>query len=362
MNDYNFGNFLFMLRTKNGLTQADVANKLGVTPAAVSKWENGSSKPRVEVLFQLAQLLGVKTEELMSGQYIQTESIDHDAVKKINERYNYLVRVDSCNSSSVKWRRLLAWIIDWNLIGFSVIFILSIVSTVVTAILKFDTQRVNQVLMFAFLLYPTCFILRDLIFGGRSVGKRILGLIVLDKQTGQQAKAGRCALRNIFLFIAHIDVIFMLVSGITLGDRAAHTVVVKKDLYNKNGSMHEISEINHYLPPKKTSTKKVCLIIVSAVVLLLSIILICLSEVKKTEAYNVAFNYLVESHAFDDLDGDSSKILTNKYSLTSHGASGKDEITQTVQIGFLVEGKSFVVTCHKKNEKWSVCDECTKFK
>ena len=53
MNDYKFGNFLCMLREKNGMTQADLASKLGVTPAAVSKWENGSSKPRVEILFQI---------------------------------------------------------------------------------------------------------------------------------------------------------------------------------------------------------------------------------------------------------------------------------------------------------------------
>ena len=47
MNDYRFGNFVCMLREKKGFTQAEIAQKLGVTPAAVSKWENGSSKPRV---------------------------------------------------------------------------------------------------------------------------------------------------------------------------------------------------------------------------------------------------------------------------------------------------------------------------
>ena len=74
MNDYNFGNFVCMLREKKGLTQADVASAMGVTPAAVSKWENGSSKPRVEVLFRLAELLGVKPEELMAGKYLEEET------------------------------------------------------------------------------------------------------------------------------------------------------------------------------------------------------------------------------------------------------------------------------------------------
>ncbi len=74
MNDYNFGNFVCTLREKKGLTQADVASALGVTPAAVSKWENGSSKPRVEVLFRLAELLGVKPEELVAGKYLEEET------------------------------------------------------------------------------------------------------------------------------------------------------------------------------------------------------------------------------------------------------------------------------------------------
>ena len=70
MNDYNFGNFVCMLREKKGLTQADVAGMLGVTAAAVSKCENGSSKPRVEVLFKLAEILEVRPEELIAGHYI----------------------------------------------------------------------------------------------------------------------------------------------------------------------------------------------------------------------------------------------------------------------------------------------------
>lgn len=71
MNDYNFGNFVCKLREEKGLTQADIAEQLGVTAAAVSKWENGSSKPRVEVLFKLAEILGVRPEELMAGHYIE---------------------------------------------------------------------------------------------------------------------------------------------------------------------------------------------------------------------------------------------------------------------------------------------------
>ena len=124
MNDYRFGNFVCMLRENKGLTQAEIAQSLGVTPAAVSKWENGSSKPRVEVLFQLAGILGVRPEELMAGQYITDEALNPDAVKQINERFEYLRKIDSYNTTSVKLRRLLAWIIDWNICGLPVIIII----------------------------------------------------------------------------------------------------------------------------------------------------------------------------------------------------------------------------------------------
>ena len=84
MNDYTFGNFICMLRERKGLTQQDIADQLGITPAAVSKWENGSAKPRVQVLFQLADILGVRAEELMAGKFLNTEAIDARAVKEIN--------------------------------------------------------------------------------------------------------------------------------------------------------------------------------------------------------------------------------------------------------------------------------------
>lgn len=366
MNDYKFGNFLCMLREKKGMTQADLANKLGVTPAAVSKWENGSAKPRVEILFQVATLLGVRAEELMSGQYIAEDTIDPEVVKQINDRYTYLTRVDTYNSSSVKWRRILAWVIDWNIIGFSVILLATFVSVAFDSMFSANSQTKALVLMFVILLYPVCFALRDLIFGGRSLGKRIMGLVVLDRQTGMQANAGKCALRNLFLFILHIDAIFMLASGTTIGDRAAHTVVVRKSSLNNNDCTHQISEINMYSAPKRADTKKTVLtiagIVILVLVLLISIISISLSTAKKTEEYKLAYNYLIESQTFEEVGVDASKIWFNQYSLTTHSKSNNNNVTQTAEIGFVVKGKSFHVICHKQNNVWSVCDECTKFR
>ena len=232
VNDYKFGNFVCRLREKNGLTQAEVASRLGVTAAAVSKWENGSSKPRVEILFQLAEMLGVRPEELMVGHYIEDEGLDPEAVRQINERYEYLRRIDMHNEIGTKIRRLVAWFIDWNLVGAAVLFASSFY---MAFILKEDSSQAEKlILLFIILAYPVCFVLRDLLLGGRSLGKRIMRLAILSTETGEAPKKRQLFMRNVFsIFVIEIDAIIMLATGLSLGDRAAHTVVVsKKDLNN----------------------------------------------------------------------------------------------------------------------------------
>ena len=181
-----------------------------------------------------------------------------------------------------------------------------------------------------------------------------------------QANAGKCAFRNLFLFIVHIDAIVMLASGTTIGDRAAHTVVVRKSSLNNNDCAHQISEINQYSKPKKVTTKKTVLTITAIVavvlVILFSIILISLSSAKKTEEYKVAYNYLIESQMFEEAGVDESKIWFNQYSLTTYSNPKNDNVTQTAEIGFVVKGKNVRVICHKQNNTWTVCDECTKFR
>ena len=66
MNDYEFGNYLYELRNQNGLTQRFVAYELGVTDKAVSKWENGKSKPDLDKLKSLAVLYNVSLDKLLN--------------------------------------------------------------------------------------------------------------------------------------------------------------------------------------------------------------------------------------------------------------------------------------------------------
>ncbi|MBE6711021.1 MAG: helix-turn-helix domain-containing protein [Ruminococcaceae bacterium] len=66
MNDYSFGNFLRELRERRGLSQYQLGSLVGVSNKAVSKWENGSSKPKSRLLFRLSEVLCVSVDELLT--------------------------------------------------------------------------------------------------------------------------------------------------------------------------------------------------------------------------------------------------------------------------------------------------------
>lgn len=63
-----FGDFLYELRKEKDLTQAALAEALGVTNKAVSKWETGEAMPETGLLVPLAQILGVTVDELLRGE------------------------------------------------------------------------------------------------------------------------------------------------------------------------------------------------------------------------------------------------------------------------------------------------------
>lgn len=65
MNDYPFGNRILKLRTKFGLSQNEVAEMVGVSNKAVSKWETGKSKPTTNVIRKLATLFKIDINELL---------------------------------------------------------------------------------------------------------------------------------------------------------------------------------------------------------------------------------------------------------------------------------------------------------
>lgn len=93
MRDYRFGNFLHELRMRRRLTQYQLGALVGVSDKAVSKWENGSSKPQSSILYKLSEILGISVDELLSCKYHPFEKKDEKgvfAMKKLlwNKAFN----------------------------------------------------------------------------------------------------------------------------------------------------------------------------------------------------------------------------------------------------------------------------------
>lgn len=61
----DFGQMVRELRTRNGLTQDELATRLDLSPAAIGAWENGRAKPRLGKIHELADLFDVTVSELM---------------------------------------------------------------------------------------------------------------------------------------------------------------------------------------------------------------------------------------------------------------------------------------------------------
>ena len=65
-----FGKKIKKLRTDNGLTQDELAEKIYVTRTAISKWESGRGFPNIESLKAISKFFSVSLDELLSGEDI----------------------------------------------------------------------------------------------------------------------------------------------------------------------------------------------------------------------------------------------------------------------------------------------------
>lgn len=70
MDQRRIGSFISELRKEKNMTQKELAEKLGVTDRAVSKWENGRGMPEVSLMKPLCDILDITVNELLSGERI----------------------------------------------------------------------------------------------------------------------------------------------------------------------------------------------------------------------------------------------------------------------------------------------------
>ena len=96
------GKKLYELRKQSGFTQDYVAEKLGVSPQAVSKWENDIACPDIMTLPHIAELYGITVDELFKNEDVKS-NVKYEKTEKVNENELVLrVYVDTANGDDIK--------------------------------------------------------------------------------------------------------------------------------------------------------------------------------------------------------------------------------------------------------------------
>ena len=76
MNQEKIGKFIYELRKEKGMTQSELAEKMGVTDKSVSRWENGKTLPDISLLLQLSNVLDITLPELLKGRKLSKEELN----------------------------------------------------------------------------------------------------------------------------------------------------------------------------------------------------------------------------------------------------------------------------------------------
>ena len=246
-------------------------------------------------------------------------------------------------------KRVVAFFIDWNLSLLPALLIAVVASLI-------DTRSPLFVLfallcLFVMLSCVALFLFCDVIFGGRSLGFRILGLYLVDHKTAMPVSWGRRLVpRLFFLQLNFIELIFVLVSGRTVGDYAACTVALSK------------RSMENYTPkPVKRIVVSVIVSVLLIVGLFVGGLIGGLEAAKQSEAYEIAYEHLVESDAFERLDLDPDKVHLTSYNYSSTVSASDGKRLETATYGFFVGRYSFTVVCHKTESGWVICEDCPGF-
>ncbi len=136
MNQEKIGKFIAECRKERNLTQKELAEKLGVTDKAISKWENGRCMPDISLLKSLTSELGITINELLAGERIIEEDMEEKSeenifalLKKINKTYTRLQKILLCLMivSAVIASILFNFEIGYSVIFFTLTLILGLI-------------------------------------------------------------------------------------------------------------------------------------------------------------------------------------------------------------------------------------------
>jgi len=136
MDQVKIGKFIADTRKEKCLTQAQLAERLGITDKAVSKWERGIAMPDSSIMLELSDILGITVNELLSGERISMDNYE-------NEMENRLLEL--VGEKEQKDRQLLR--LEWVVGILSVLVLL--IPAIIAAYLPIEKDWVRLVIVFS---------------------------------------------------------------------------------------------------------------------------------------------------------------------------------------------------------------------
>ena len=114
MDQLKIGKFIADCRKEKGLTQWQLAEKLGITDKAISKWERGIAMPDTSIMLELSDILGISVNELLNGEKLNMEN---------NNQKNEQLLLDMAKEIERKNKTI--WSAMWTLMTISIIGLLA---------------------------------------------------------------------------------------------------------------------------------------------------------------------------------------------------------------------------------------------
>ena len=85
MNQIKIGQFIAKCRKEKQMTQMELADRLGITDRAISKWERGKGMPDTSIMLDLCNQLDISVNELLSGEKIEMKDYNKIAEQNLLE-------------------------------------------------------------------------------------------------------------------------------------------------------------------------------------------------------------------------------------------------------------------------------------
>ncbi|HWT74450.1 MAG TPA: helix-turn-helix domain-containing protein [Mobilitalea sp.] len=140
MDNKKIGDFISTMRKRNNMTQKDLADRLGITDKAVSKWERGAGYPDISILKPLADVLGITVNELLDGE--ASDNPTENTAREIDHALEYADKIITMKEN--KFGKIIAIILSCCLL-------LAICTSIIVNI------AVNHELSWSLLVTAGCF-------------------------------------------------------------------------------------------------------------------------------------------------------------------------------------------------------------